>query len=75
MKSFEEIAEQLTEPGDPMSRQRVQQIHDRALKKLRITLNLPENRDIRNDFAEILGDGGTAATYCRIIVTEREEDE
>ena len=70
MKSFQAIANQLTESGKPISQERVRQIHDKALEKIRRTLNVPENHDIRDDLAEVVDGFGETATSYRVVVEE-----
>ena len=70
MKTFEEIAQHLTESGDPLCKERVRQIHDKALEKIRRTLNVPENHDIRDDLAEVVDGFGETATSYRVVVEE-----
>lgn len=70
MKSFEEIAQHLTESGTPIGKEMVRQIHNKALEKLRIVLNLPENHEIRDDFAEIVSDSGKTTTRFRAVIRE-----
>jgi len=68
MKSFEEIAQHLTESGDPICKERVRQVHDRALEKIRRVLNLTKNHEIRDDFAEVVDSSGETATNFRVVV-------
>ena len=73
MKSFEEIAKTMTESGHPMCKEAARKIHDKALENIIRVLNVPENKDARDDFAEIVSDDGITVTHCRIIVNKLEE--
>tara|TARA_Y100000034_G_scaffold64714_1_gene78277 strand:- start:41 stop:280 length:240 start_codon:yes stop_codon:yes gene_type:complete len=70
VKTFEEISQHLTESGDPICKERVRQIHDKALEKIRHALNVPENHEIRDDFAEVVDSSGETATSYRVVVEE-----
>jgi hypothetical protein len=70
MLSFEEIAKVMTASGHPMCKESARKIHNKALEKIRYILDLTENHEIRDDFAEVVDSSGETSTHYRVATEE-----
>tara|TARA_R110000744_G_scaffold375190_1_gene488497 strand:+ start:226 stop:453 length:228 start_codon:yes stop_codon:yes gene_type:complete len=65
MKSFEQIAKEMTASGQPLCKERVRNIHDGALRKIRSLLQ--DNPELREDLVEFAHDSGRTDSDHRFI--------